>query len=486
MSFSTATFSAAIVCSTLVLIALAGLFAWPFTVDDAFIVASYGRQIASGGGYSLDGSNTSDGVTGPLWLLPSLLAQSLHVSAVGLAQLVSLLCSAAAVLLVLHRVRSRQGSSLMVLAVAALCVCQGDLLIWSVGGLETGAATLALVTAAVAATTTRPRLVDHLRLGSSIAVLAWLRPELVPPAALLLVCAWTRCRQHVWAAITVAVAGVLGVLVFRSTMFGHLLPLSAVAKPTELGNGIRYVLGGATLVSGVFGVGLFARGITAGRLTDRWVGTLVIAALISVLLAGGDWMPGFRLLVPVIPLYAWVAAVGASRVRRRWLGCVLVCASCALPLTSMALQLPRARASGDDRERRGAALAGWLEAHACHVALVDVGYLVYTANLRALDLAGITDATIAALPGGHVSKRIPVSLIMKRAPDTLILRGRQLRSIEDGRLPADIEWHSRTEHDLAHSADIARHYHPVHAVRYAAGYIYYVLQRDAAQSCPTR
>jgi hypothetical protein len=375
---------------------------------------------------------------------------------------------------------------LLVLGAGALCACQSDLAIWSIGGLETGAAPLGLVVAAITATAMRPRVSNHVWLGTSVAALAWLRPELVPAAAVFLGCAWSRTRQHAWVAFALAGIGLLSVVLFRRAMFGHWLPLSVVAKPAELGNGIRYVLGGVVLISGVVGVPLFARGMYVGRATDRWVGIAVIATLVAVMLAGGDWMPGYRLLVPIIPLYAWVAAVGASRVGRRWLGLSVIVACCALPLTSLVLQLPRARASGDDRADAGVALAEWLRAHACHVALVDVGYLVYSAKLHALDLAGITDAAIAALPGGHVSKRIPPSLIMARAPDTLILRGRQLRTLAGGQLPANIDWHSRTERDLAHAIEITRRFRPVHVVRYADGYVYYVLQREAAQSCPKR
>jgi len=470
----------------LMLVLGAALVAWPFTVDDAFIVASYARQLATHGRYSLDGVAVSDGVTSPLWLSPLVVAELAGISSVAIAKCSGLLCAVCALWLVLRRMRVRQGSSLLVFGASALSVCQSDLAIWSVGGLETGAATLALAVAATSATKTRMTTVDHGCLGMAIGSLAWLRPELLPAAAVMLACAWIRDQRRAWLAVVGAGLGVVSVAIFRMMMFGHVLPLSVHAKPAELANGSRYVLGGTLLITGVVGVVLFARGMAVGRVTDRWVGVAVIVLLVSVLLAGGDWMPGFRLLVPVIPLYAWVAAVGATRFRRRWLGTAMVLASCALPLVSLVLQLPRARASGDDRQTAGASLARWLEVHACRVALVDVGYLVYAARLQAVDLAGITDASIAALPGGHVSKRIPVSLVMERDPDTIILRGRQLRPIDEGRLPADVEWHSRTEHELAQSKQIASRYRPVHVVRYAERYVYYVLSRDGAQSCPTR
>ena len=46
-----------------------GALAWPYTVDDAFIVARYAHNLAAGLGYAMNAHQPSDGVTGPLWLL---------------------------------------------------------------------------------------------------------------------------------------------------------------------------------------------------------------------------------------------------------------------------------------------------------------------------------------------------------------------------------------------------------------------------------
>ncbi|HVZ36591.1 MAG TPA: hypothetical protein VG963_29375, partial [Polyangiaceae bacterium] len=52
--------------------ALASLMAaaWPFTIDDAFIVGRYADRLARGRGYTYEDGIVSDGVSGPLWLLP--------------------------------------------------------------------------------------------------------------------------------------------------------------------------------------------------------------------------------------------------------------------------------------------------------------------------------------------------------------------------------------------------------------------------------
>jgi hypothetical protein len=61
----------AAVVVTIIAILAVGLCAWPYTVDDAFIVARYARRLADGRGYTFNLGPPSDGVTGPLWLLPA-------------------------------------------------------------------------------------------------------------------------------------------------------------------------------------------------------------------------------------------------------------------------------------------------------------------------------------------------------------------------------------------------------------------------------
>ena len=58
---------------------------------------------------------------------------------------------------------------------------------------------------------------------------------------------------------------------------------------------------------------------------------------------------------------------------------------------------------------------------ATRVALVDVGHLAYAGGFEVVDLGGITDLEIARLPGGHLSKRIPETLLRQRGVDAIVL-----------------------------------------------------------------
>jgi len=472
----------------LVVLVVGNAWAWPFTIDDAYIVASYARQLGALGRYSLDGTHISDGVTGPLWIVPFVVAPYVAVEPVTFAKVVGGVCGASAVGLVLWRLRQRARGRCLALAAGALCAVQSDLAIWPIGGLETGLTTLLLVGAALAATSPQPRGVHQVTLGGCVGALAWLRPELAPAAAILLACAWSRAGRGSAMALGLAVLGVAGVFAFRLSMFGHWLPLSVFAKPAELGHGAHYAVSGVVLTTGVVGCVPFGLGMLRGRSGERWIGAVVTVHVIAVVLAGGDWMPGYRLLAPVLPLYAWVAAVGAvgrPRLRRRWQGVVLVALSCVVPFASLLVQLPRAHASGADRERRGEELARWLATHACRVALVDVGYVVYAAGIKAFDLAGVTDEGVGRLRGGHVEKRVTDELLLEREVDTLVLRAREATSIRAG-LSRRLRWLSKTEQRLAHSRDVLARYRPVRVFPYADHYVYYVLQTERPQLCPRR
>ena len=55
------------------------------------------------------------------------------------------------------------------------------------------------------------------------------------------------------------------------------------------------------------------------------------------------------------------------------------------------------------------------------VAAVDIGWIGAATPATLVDLAGVTDPSIAPLPGGHTTKRVPSSLLIQRQVDTLVL-----------------------------------------------------------------
>ncbi|RZO51712.1 MAG: hypothetical protein EVA89_33115 [Sandaracinaceae bacterium] len=308
-------------------------------------------------------------------------------------------------------------------------------------------------------------------LGLSVAALAWLRPELAVFSCVLLL----SLRRHRLLAWGLAFCGAAGVVAFRLALFDHALPLAAAAKPADLANGFGYLARALVVVFGLGG--LLPLGLAARE--DRAARPLVLALLGhagAVALAGGDWMPGFRLFVPVIPLYAYLAAGPIARRLPAWRGWALLAGSALLPLASYLVVLPLARDAGQARETAGEGLATWLERHSCRVALVDVGFLAYRSGVEVVDLGGITDPDVAYLPGGHAAKELDVGWLAARDPDTIVLSSRAPPRVDEaGRLLA-FAGHP-VEHRVASTAWFRARYRVVRVVPYSSSTTYVVLAR---------
>lgn len=435
--------------------------AWPYTVDDAFVLARYARRIAGGQGYTFIDGPASDGVTGPLGLVPGLLGELAFGDPVLGAKIAGGCAAAGAAAWVVHRA-GREGPGLP-LASTVLLALWPLLGIWAVAGLETGLATLAATGVAIGLVDRRP-----IVLGACVACLAWLRPEAALPslAALVMLGRERRPASVAWG---LAALGALGVVGFRLALFGSPLPLSALAKPPDLINGLGYALRALLLVVGIFGmVPIVIRAREEGGPGRRLVVLVGIAAL-SIVLAGGDWMPGFRLFVPWLPALAWIMAgpIATLWQRRRGMAVLMMVGATALPSIGGGLALLDARAAGRIRDTDGAALAGWLEASAERVALVDIGYLAYASGVDVVDLGGITDPEVARLPGGHVDKRIDPAFLRSRDPDTIVV----LVRFEPGRPQHPVE------RRVLAMGWVRSEMRVVHRQPYGRGAAYVVLQR---------
>jgi hypothetical protein len=455
-----------------------GACAWPYTVDDAFIVALYAKRLAAGLGYTLSGTAPTDGVTGPLWLVPGLIAAQLDLEPTWAAKLVGLGCAALAVGLILRRRLARAGGGQAAWFALLLVACQPSLGSWGIAGLETGAATLALCVAVLAAT--RRPVAAQRTAACALAVLPWLRPELIVAALVVLLMLFVRRGARALPALVFVLASWAALLAFRYALFGALVPLAFHAKLGSALDGCSYTLRACFVLFGGLGLGLCAAACVRGRGDDRWAAAVVIAHGCAVTLAGGDWMPGFRLYVPIMPLYIGLAAVGAqSLMRTRWGMSFAVLAlifACGIPFADLVTRVPELRSSGESRERVGRALIARLRAHrTTRVALVDIGYVGYASGLPLVDLAGITDPEIARMPGGHLAKRIPAAWLRARAPDAIVLHATQ---------PPDVDAHGQllhlhggypVEQLVARDPWVKEHFRVAQVFRYARGYEYVLL-----------
>ncbi|WP_437291460.1 hypothetical protein [Sorangium sp. So ce406] len=412
-----------------------------FTVDDALITARYAHHIARGLGYRFNAAGpVTDGVTPLGWaflLAPFAAGGPLAALAAAKAIGVAAWTLAAGVLaLAVDRASDRPARFAALLLVPA----SAPLGAWSAAGMETG-----LVAALGALAVALPSLGQALAGAACAGVAAALRPELLPFALVVAIAAPAAPRgggrgeavsrrdhegqaeapprppRPAWAralaALALAGAPFVAVALTRLATFGRAAPLAALAKAPDAALGARYAFA-CFLLTGP--VALVAP--LAWRALPAWPRGLLAAVAVhflAVAAAGGDWMPLSRLVVPALPAVVLAAAHVASAADARATAPRIALALAGQLFVMVRIGPTAARVAGERlrvvEELRGA-IAG-----AEVVAALDIGWLGAATGATLVDLAGVTDPAVAALPGGHTTKRIPAALLDARGVDALVL-----------------------------------------------------------------
>lgn len=450
-----------VVFSGAALIALvSAVIAWPFVVDDAFITFRYARHLVDGEGYVMNPGTVTDGVTGPLWLVPLVLGGAAGASIPALAGLMGLVFALASAVLLLWSMSGRSGGYAREVSAVFLAL-SGAYWVWAGAGLETGAATFVMTVLVASVVRPLPRWAPLL----ALVALPSLRPELVPAACLLGLHA--RRLPRLWS-LSALSAGVASIALWRGWMFGTPIPLSAVAKGGSFANGVMYGLSGALLMS--VGGGAYLAWRARKRRAGRWVAGALLLHVVVVVVAGGDWMPGHRLLVPLVPALALLVGWGCTAYRR---AALVLTPTFALAAALSVFTLAQARDAGLQRQVRGHAVAASIAEGP--VALLDAGFLSWETDFEVVDLGGITDPMVARMPGNHVDRFVDVAYLEARRPATFVLHSLSQPTIAEGSV-SNFRGYP-TENRLVRLPWFTRSYEPVEVHRYSTGYWYVRFER---------
>ncbi len=384
---------------------------WGFTVDDALVTARVAHHLAVGLGYRFNADGPIvDAVTplGYAYLLAPFARQGV-VEAWMAARWIGVGCWLLAAGWLGAEV-SRAGTKPWRWVPLLSLACCAPVAAWSGSGMETGIVT-ALATLALGR--------GKWCLVAAGLAAAW-RPELGLWALVLAVGQgwaageWPRSLPRT---VGLVAAPMLAVGLARTVAFGSPAPLAVLAKPSDLEHGFWYAMA-AVIWTGLPILALSPAGL---RVQPRAAAaTLAFAAhLVALLLAGGDWMALFRLVVPVLPSLVLVGAWTAVEAPV-WATLVRNGLAVTVGLVLMGSQAGAARAVAAHRLRLMADAAPLL-ADAKRVAAADVGWVGATTASHIVDLAGITDPTIAVLPGGHTTKRVGADLLRRRDVDHVVL-----------------------------------------------------------------
>ncbi len=420
--------------------------------DDAYISYVYARNFARGEGLVFNaGEEPVEGYTNFLWTLLLGAAIRAGLDPEWLAPALGLVCTAALTLLTAALAR-RLGASPTFAALAALLFAtRPALTVHAMGGLETTFFGLLLCAGLLLAIRERrPR--DDLLAGLVLAAAALTRPEgilvyglLEAFHALAALAARSPLRAFLGGALRRGVpfgALVGGHFLWRYATYGDWLPNTFYAKvepgPRVWADGADYTLGAI----GFFGPILFglpylmlaARRDRRARLACLMVSTVFTAYVAYV---GGDYLPGFRYLVPVLPLWCALAAASLGILGESVRPRVGVPAAAALLVALAAFHTwreHRLAPSWPDQDRRhrhlvaaGRKLNEILPSDAW-IAVTNAGRLPWFAERRTLDMMGLSDRHIARQPArrkrkselaGHLKG--DGKYVLDREPEVIVL-----------------------------------------------------------------
>jgi hypothetical protein len=272
-----------------------------------------------------------------------------------------------------------------------------------------------------------------------------------------------RLRRYALA-LTLAVLAASGAYhVWRIAYFGALLPNTFVAKatggslPSRLQAGATYFSGWVSLLGGGIGLALIAlalarRSSVRAAIAEMMESPVVVVA--SALLAtkvtlvvwgGGDWMPGWRMLVPVTPvglfllvrvLLSLIGDASALRAAPRGAAAVVLAGAVVVCGRGNGASFPPRSALPDEaggfkRIPRDYLLAGRLLERAFagsteEVAIGEAGLVPFEArDVRFMDLFGLVDRDMARQPG-VMHSRVHAAHVLERAPGAVLFAHLQL------------------------------------------------------------
>lgn len=431
--------------------------------DDALISFQYARNAAEGLGFVFNSGERVEGFTNFLWtaLLASVYPLSDGTSGgfVRLGVAISIIFAAINVVLLyrLGRLIWPHRVAPIVFAIA-LCVLDNSYTVWAIQALESHLLVFTMLLSCLFVWG-RPSRANQLGAALSLSALMMTRPDGALFVAVLgaseLLWAWRseQPRPALRRAVTTfgATALLFGTyFVWRYQYYGYLFPNTFYAKAAGLrgeaiDRGVDYV---RWFLFDRGYVTLLALGAIVG-IRDRIIGPLLTWSLLYlayVVYIGGDFYPGHRFLVVLIPIAALLAAYSlgrlASLLRRLWphrrlpvlgvwvLGLALVVVLTVRGLTLGPIQSEVAR--WGDEVARTRALMEWLGEQASPGASIlagDIGASGYYTKLYVHDYFGLIDPVIAHQEkaglgrgkAGHEKHASPEYLLRKRP--TYIKRG---------------------------------------------------------------
>jgi hypothetical protein len=273
---------------------------------------------------------------------------------------------------------------------------------------------------------------EAMALGILATLMALNRPEAVAIAALVLAGACRRAPRRGWAAVAIFVVILAGYVAWRWSYYGWPLPNTFYAKVggtlDEWRRGGEYVLRFMRMMSPLLTIAVLAAWRRRNDFAPRaLLFVVIVVQMLFAVAAGGDPMPAFRLLAPVVPAIALLAGDAITRLAPARIAIAFTLACAAFGVAAMRFDPDvHGRIRADRVVRAGRITGTWMRQNLPPDALLatnTAGSVPYYSGLRCVDMLGLTDARIAhrRLPGhgrgwtGH--EKYDGAYVLSRQPD---------------------------------------------------------------------
>jgi hypothetical protein len=420
-----------------------------YTVDDAFISFRYAQNLVDGNGLVFNPGERVEGYTNFLWVVLIAPFLALSFDAELASRILGLLCGVG-VLAAVVRFAPKPAAVPEAVWVAPLLLASCPAFaVWTTAGMETPLFACLVVWSAGLALEGAERNFLRPAAAGLAAVATLTRPEgagfaVVLAAGLLALQrgqpGLVRNFGRWWLTFLVVF---LPYFVWRWSYYGDLLPNTFYAK---VGSDTAQVVRGVGYVHHFFVesgywllmplVGLLWCGRRAATVV---LGGLCVALVSYVILVGGDGLPMYRFLVPGLPLFfllialgttGLVTRLGAGRAARIGAAILIVCMCAGNALR--AYRGPSARSVARSRLE----VLAWKEVGAyfgenapagASIAVLAAGAIPYFSRLEAIDMLGLNDRTIARrempdLGRGHAGhEKYDIDYVLSRQPTYVVI-----------------------------------------------------------------
>ncbi len=396
----------------LVLLVIHNVLISPWILDDAFISFRYSENFANGDGLVFNVGERVEGYTTFLWVFLLGIGHWLGMETISLAKVLAWLFVLGSIGLVAYSYKFANCMTRTSSGVATLFLCTcGIFTPWPSSGMEVTLfgglilSTLALYSSKNAFGPTR----QYLLAGISATLLVMTRPEGILLVAILGLHAAYRFlmnkdRTVVW--FVISFAAIYGAyFLWRYSYYGYLLPNTFYAKvgssSDQLLRGLVYLKGMGILIWPMLLLAVVAlwRSTREGALLLRLSAIYLLVHVIYIWLVGGDCMPAFRFIAPLLPLLALLAASGVIAISKWKAAAGLVVLVVAFNLYQMLFAFSiTGHIKADKVAARGKEVGLWLKENLPSGSLIatnTAGTIPYYSGLPVVDMLGLNDVTIA-------------------------------------------------------------------------------------------